>query len=458
MLLKKTSALITFLFAQLSLATTVSDSNDCISKNWYEEFWSAKANESFDKALYTQPSNLSIFQDLTLRSITGYGTQASISDKQLTNNYDPIENIYRKLPESNNYEKLKRFKQAILSIEQCFANIEDNNEYLNTAVGKRKQSKLEKELGIKCKIPDQALVIEQIKAQDLVPTFKYPENISGSGSPQGAILERNKIILRNLHRILQAEFNALRVSVIEDINKVYAQSLPENFDNNILNSNKITDTNVIYNTFNAFTDIVQTKNDVFPVSAIKNRETIIINGELKNINDYDLTGNQISAFDQFRKNKSEHIEQIMQDLTPKIQSLGILKQGAISGLSTIIKERYAEGNNKSELSALSDAIESSLNIEAKASDGDSSKEKPVETLVKIRNSLALNNKLAYMRYLALEKAQLSLTAIQIAQLKVLANEINKATLSMEKNILFYEVGDNFSSGTGEAPSITRLDT
>ena len=132
---------------------------------------------------------------------------------------------------------------------------------------------------------------------------------------------------------------------------------------------------------------------------------------------------------------------------PKIKSLGILKQSAVSGLATIIKERYTSTNSPSELSALADAIDASLNPNT------TDKSKPTETLLKIRESLALSNKLAYMRYLALEKTQLSLTAIQIAQLKTIADKIKELNDGLEKNILFYEIGDQLSNSIGEGPSI-----
>ena len=454
--------------------------------DFYTNFWEISPDNNFDPILYSDPAKQDILKDIAFKSMTGYGiTNEDNNDDAL----DPAENLndkfseFSKNPEMNEkYKQLIALKEQILKVEQCYANLaltdEKNRDYLKTDFGPRKPTKLERKLA-PCSAQDINSIINQstINISDTIKNLIA--KIQNTNISTNNIEKYSKQALKILHTNLLNEYQKQKTALIISINKDFSTSDKTNIEN-IVNRKTIQSSEDSRKLFDALTDVVSIKTGL-PTAVFKaDSNAIISNGGPKVISTDDGDGADLPNLKNYRAAKQKEIDNISADIKDQSHSFGILKLNAISGLSTIISERFVNQSEKSLMSELARTIDDNLkakesnintvsdetknpSIQTAAVDSNAkievatdNKVKPSKLLLQIRDNLSINNKLAYMRYLALEKTQLSLTTLQIAQLKDLADEIKKKREALNKLVMMFDAGSNMTDTISQQPKVTAV--
>ena len=433
-------------------------SRKSLTQGFYREFWEINPSTNFDKLIYTPTMQQDFYKNIMLKTITGYGIRGFANNQ--ANKIDPLKHLQDKFSNGSQdklYDDLRRIKSYIMQVEQCYANMEGNDRYIENQHGERKQTKLEQEIESQCSHLNIKDLIDKILAIKTTNTsainFKsiYSQNYNDSAATL-PLTKQAKVELPIIHRMLQDVYRAKRAQLIRNLNKEFIDSY-ELESSDFIDADRLSDKNQINNIFDAFTDVVNFDSDNLPVNIFSaDSGDILHNGSIKF--QYELSNEfgdeSVESIKNYRQSKSEELKKSRKEALQLAKSFGILKQAAVSGLTTIINERYAEGSDASKLSA----INAEINTNLKISKG--GKVRPTELLKQIRDNISLNNKLAYMRYIALEKNQLALTSVQIAQLKNLADKINEQFEAMNRAAVMIDAGDDLTHEVGAKPDVTEI--
>lgn len=449
----------------------ITTAGEAISEKFYKEFWMIDPATDLEGILEANKRSQGFYQDIMLKSLTGFGTgeQFISSDNAEPNPLINIVNYFDcYIPGSSNcakgtsaedlsenINKINKLKFLMSSIEQCYANIKGNKKFLENEFGGRKQTKLEKSLGIECNSDDMYKIISDIANTGEIQ-YKY-EKKSGA---RIKIIESYKNDLENLHTLIKEKLDEEKSKFIEKINSNFADKFQSGMT--FVDSTKLDNQEMIKSVFNAFTDASKVNTAGFAINVFSSEDPrIIVNGAFYN----KLNTENKKNVQNYRKVKSMELQSSKQEFKKLSKSFGIVKQASISGLTTIINERYAEKGKESELSSIFKKINSKFEeqkqqetkLELNSTESKDKKVKPSEILKELRDGIYMNNLMNYKRYLVMEKSLMSLTTMQISSLNELAKKINSMSDSMQSTAITIDAGDNFTGQIGQKPEVTEVE-